>query len=215
MGAWFPPQWLSFRCDTLIDHIQLKQNISPGYQPLGPLALSTPSGLLRELRARRSFILKRSPPRRLCCASNAHGPGTHRPRREAAARPVGWEATRLPPRVLARTTWRLRPLLPPGPPRRLGREEAYWFPARHAASPPTPNARDSGTHRLRRGSPARRWLAAPTRPALGPSGACFVGSRLYQARRRLYQAPSGLRLYQAQPQVNRVRVTHPRAGRRD
>ena len=27
--AWFSPQWFSFRCDTLIDHIQLKQYIYP------------------------------------------------------------------------------------------------------------------------------------------------------------------------------------------
>ena len=25
VGAWFSLQWFSFRCDTLIDHIQLKQ----------------------------------------------------------------------------------------------------------------------------------------------------------------------------------------------
>ena len=25
VGAWFLPRWFSFRCDTLIDHIQLKQ----------------------------------------------------------------------------------------------------------------------------------------------------------------------------------------------
>ena len=29
LGAWFSPQWFSFQCDTLIDHIQLKQYISP------------------------------------------------------------------------------------------------------------------------------------------------------------------------------------------
>ena len=31
MGAWFSPQWFSFRCDTLIDHIQLKQYTKSAY----------------------------------------------------------------------------------------------------------------------------------------------------------------------------------------